>query len=67
MPDRLAVAGIDDLAISECTVPSLTTIKTPRYEVGVEAARMLLALIEGESVPRETIDLGFQLRTREST
>jgi LacI family gluconate utilization system Gnt-I transcriptional repressor len=67
VPDRLAVAGFNDLAISECTVPSLTTIKTPRYEVGVEAARMLLALIEGDPVPRKMIDLGFQLRAREST
>lgn len=67
VPDQLAVAGFNDLPMSECTVPSLTTIATPRYEIGVQAAKMLLALIEGRAVPQKIIDLGFQLRAREST
>lgn len=66
VPEQLAVAGFNDLPISECTVPSLTTVATPRYEIGVQAANMLLTLIEGHAPPRNTIDLGFQLKTRES-
>ncbi|WP_245531304.1 LacI family DNA-binding transcriptional regulator [Asticcacaulis biprosthecium] len=66
VPNQLAVAGFNDLPMSECSVPSLTTIATPRYDIGVQSAHMLLALIEGQTVPRKTIDLGFQLRARES-
>lgn len=66
VPDQLAVAGFNDLPMSECSVPSLTTIATPRYEIGVQSAHMLLALIEGQTVSRRTIDLGFQLKVRDS-
>jgi LacI family transcriptional regulator, gluconate utilization system Gnt-I transcriptional repressor len=67
VPKTLAVAGFNDLPASACAVPSLTTIATPRFEVGVQSAAMLLDLIEGRSVARRKIDLGFELRPRQST
>jgi len=66
VPSQLAVAGFNDLSPSASTVPSLTTIATPRFDIGVQGASMLLALIEHQGVARSSIDLGFELRPRES-
>jgi LacI family gluconate utilization system Gnt-I transcriptional repressor len=67
VPDELAVAGFNDLPASACAVPSLTSIATPRFDVGVQSAKMLLELIEGRRVPEARIDLGFELMARQST
>ena len=67
VPQRIAVAGFNDLAGSDQMLPPLTTVRTPRAEIGTQAARMLLALMRGEPVPRSTIDLGFQLVVRQSS
>jgi LacI family gluconate utilization system Gnt-I transcriptional repressor len=66
VPSRLAVAGFNDLSASASTVPSLTTIATPRFDIGVQGASMLLALIEHQKVSRSSVDLGFKLTPRES-
>ncbi|MGO4476403.1 substrate-binding domain-containing protein [Massilia sp. 2TAF26] len=47
-------------------VPSLTTVETPRYQVGYRAASLLLDVIAGKTPPARRIDLGFTLRERES-
>ena len=67
VPQDVAIAGFNDLPASAWMVPSLTTIDTPRYRIGHEAASLLLALIAGREPPERRIDLGFTLRTREST
>ena len=66
IPQDLAVCGFNDLPASAWMVPSLSTIATPRYEIGFEAARLLLQVIKGEEPERRRIDLGFTLRARES-
>jgi len=67
VPGRIAVAGFNDLTGSDQMQPALTTVRTPRHEIGRQAARMLLALMRGEAVPRTSIDLGFELCLRAST
>jgi LacI family gluconate utilization system Gnt-I transcriptional repressor len=67
VPQQLAVAGFNDLAASAWTCPALTTIATPRYEVGHTAASMLLQLMKGETPAPVKRDLGFSLMVREST
>lgn len=66
VPSQLAVVGFNDLSASASTVPSLTTIATPRFDIGVQGANMLLSLIEHQTVSRSCIDLGFELKPRES-
>lgn len=66
VPGRLAIAGFNDLPASAHIVPSLTTVATPRYEVGVKSAQMLLSLIEGHKPARASIDVGFELKPRQS-
>jgi LacI family gluconate utilization system Gnt-I transcriptional repressor len=67
VPQRVAVAGFNDLTGSDQMLPPLTTVRTPRAEIGTAAAEMLLALMRGESVPKPCVHLGFELVVRGST
>ena len=66
VPKRVAIAGFNDLTGSDQMPPPLTTIRTPRSEIGESAARMLLALMRGEVPPSNSIDVGYELVVRES-
>ncbi len=66
VPGDMAVAGFNDLTGSDQMWPPLTTVRTPRAEVGTEAARMLLALMAGKPVPKPCVDLGYELVVRGS-
>jgi LacI family gluconate utilization system Gnt-I transcriptional repressor len=67
VPQQVAVAGFNDLTGSDQMLPSLTTIHTPRTEIGECAAQMLLRLMRREAVPQSSMDLGYRLVVREST
>jgi LacI family gluconate utilization system Gnt-I transcriptional repressor len=67
VPQRVAVAGFNDLTGSDQMVPPLTSVRTPRAEIGVAAAGMLLALMRGETPPARCVDLGYELVVRQST
>ncbi len=67
VPQQVAVAGFNDLTGSAQMPPPLTTIRTPRAQIGTEAARMLLALMNGQPVEPACVDLGFELVVRGST
>ena len=67
VPGRVAVAGFNDLAGSDQMLPPLTTVHTPRTEIGEEAARMLLALMRREPLAQTSVDVGYQLVVRGST
>jgi LacI family gluconate utilization system Gnt-I transcriptional repressor len=67
VPGRVAVAGFNDLKGSAQMLPALTTVRTPRAAVGIEAAKMLLELIRGEQPRAACRDLGFEIVVRAST
>jgi LacI family gluconate utilization system Gnt-I transcriptional repressor len=67
VPQDIAIAGFNDLPASAWMMPSLTTVDTPRYRIGYEAASLLLEVIGGLAPAQRRIDLGFTLREREST
>jgi len=67
VPADVAIAGFNDLPASAWMMPSLTTVDTPRYRIGYEAASLLMEVIGGRTPAQRRIDLGFTLRTREST
>ena len=67
VPQRVAVPGFNDLAGSDQMLPPLTTVHTPREEIGRQAAAMLLQLMQGQSVPHPAIDVGCTLVVRGST
>ena len=66
VPGQLAICGFNDLPASAWMNPSVTTIGTPRYRIGFEAASLLHAVIKGERPAVTRIDLGFTLMARES-
>lgn len=47
VPQRLSVVGFGDLPISEHLDPPLTTVRTPKEEIGEAAAEYLLARLAG--------------------
>jgi len=67
VPQQIAIAGFNDLAGSDQMLPPLTTVRTPRSQIGEEAAQMLLRLMRKDAVPTSSLDLGYQLVVRAST
>ncbi|MDB5844594.1 MAG: transcriptional regulator, LacI family [Polaromonas sp.] len=67
VPAQVAVAGFNDLTGSDQMLPTLTTVRTPRAEIGTAAARMLLSLMSGKPVASPCVDLGYELVVRAST
>ena len=60
------MVGFNDLTGSDQMLPPLTTIRTPRVEIGEQAAKMLLGLMRKEAVPKSSLDVGYELVVRGS-
>jgi LacI family transcriptional regulator, gluconate utilization system Gnt-I transcriptional repressor len=67
VPDRIAIAGSDDDELQENVLPSLTSIRFPRYEIGRRAASMVMDRVAGRSSGSTVLDLGFEIIQRGST
>jgi LacI family transcriptional regulator, gluconate utilization system Gnt-I transcriptional repressor len=67
VPERVAITGFNDLSGNDQMVPSLTSIRTPRKEIGTESSRLLLRLMRNEEVDTHRMDLGFELMARGSS
>lgn len=67
IPNDLSIIGFDDIALAQYTDPPLTTVAQPRYNIGRQAVLMLLDLLQGRVVKRNSVLLDSQLIIREST
>lgn len=67
VPSRICIVGFNDLEMMEVAYPSITSIRTPRYEIGRRAVAMALAELGGQTVEERVVDLGFELKVRAST
>lgn len=67
VPGRVGIAGFNDHEMMAAAYPSITSLRTPRYEIGRRAVAMALAEIAGEPSAERVFDLGFELKVREST
>ena len=65
VPDDCSVVGVDGIALTQYTIPALTTFVQPQRELAESAARMLIELIEGRSGNRQIV-LDTTLRPGES-
>ena len=54
VPHTVAVVGFDDDKAAY-TIPPLTTMRLPAYEIGRRSAEILLAQLAGEQVPQQTL------------
>ena len=67
VPEQVAIAGFNDLTGSDQMLPTLTTVRTPRAQIGRASAHMLLSLMRGEVPEEAQLDLGFEIIQRQST
>lgn len=67
VPDQIGICGFNDLDMMQVSFPSVTSVRTHRYEIGWSAVEMIRARIGGQPVERPVVDLGFEVRAREST
>jgi LacI family gluconate utilization system Gnt-I transcriptional repressor len=67
VPDDMAIVGFNDLEFMASAVPSLTSVRTNRYEMGRRAVTMVTAAIDGNHPPEPVVDLGFELMVRQSS
>lgn len=65
-PRDVSIIGFDDIELVSHLAPALTTIRQPKRELGRQAARTILARIEGREVAHVTL-LEPRLMLRETT
>jgi LacI family transcriptional regulator, galactose operon repressor len=58
VPDEMAVVGYDDVAFASMLSPALTSVRQPKYELGVVAAELLLEEVAG--LPHEHRAIRFE-------
>ena len=67
VPKQVAVVGISDIEVSKYSYPPLSTVHVPVNEIGVIAADMLVARLNGYELIPQRIVLPTELVAREST
>lgn len=66
VPNRVAIAGFGDTPMAQWIKPSLTTVRFPNRETGLEAGRMMLERLSGRMPRQPAVRLGFEILSRES-
>ena len=66
VPKQIAIAGFHGHDVGFSVTPQLTTVITPRLEIGKLAAQELLARLNDEPLKEKIIDLGFKIHLGES-
>jgi DNA-binding LacI/PurR family transcriptional regulator len=67
VPDDVSVIGYDDSALMNCTDPPLTTVRQPIEPMGRAAIDLLVAQIDGATVPDDELLFEPELVVRGST
>jgi LacI family transcriptional regulator len=66
-PDDVSVIGFNDMPFIDRLKPPLTTVRFPHYQLGTEAAQLLLERINGGDGPVKILYLAPELIVRGST
>lgn len=66
VPDDVSVVGFDDIRFARYFDPPLTTVAQPMSEIGQEAMRLLLTILDGSAAPPHRRILNSQLVIRGS-
>lgn len=67
IPDRLSVAGFDDIALARLVYPALTTIRQPLAVMADRAVTALIAAASAGAEQDDVIVIPAELQIREST
>jgi DNA-binding LacI/PurR family transcriptional regulator len=66
VPKDMAVVGFDNREIARYLRPALTTVALPTGEIGVRAAKHILALIQNADTPPQREIIPCEIIERES-
>ncbi len=55
VPENLSIIGFDDIDMAIYTIPPLTTIRQPRFELGQRAMQMMLNLLDGQASENQIV------------
>jgi LacI family gluconate utilization system Gnt-I transcriptional repressor len=66
VPEELSIIGFNAFDIGQAISPRLTSVSTPRYQIGEKSAQLLLSSLAGETAERNVYDLGFTLERGDS-
>ena len=66
-PDNISIAGYDDIPFIERMNPALTTVVVPKYEMGSQATKTLLEMIDGKKKEPVVMRMQPRLVVRGST
>lgn len=67
VPNELAIIGFDGIDLSALTVPPISTIQQPTYELGALAMEELLRHMEEKTYKPQSYELDVELIVRETT
>lgn len=67
VPDDVAISGFDDIAFAALVTPSLTTVRQPKYQIGVRTMEKLMDLIAGKELSSHRDVLNYEIVIRESS
>ena len=67
VPEEMAVVGYDDVVFASMLSPSLSSVRQPKYELGVAAAELLLEEVAGTPHEHRAIRFEPELVVRAST
>ena len=67
VPDDISITGYDDFQFLDRMSPALTTVKIPKYQMGAQATKILLGLIDGEANAEHVMRMQPRLIIRGST
>jgi LacI family transcriptional regulator len=67
VPDNMSISGYDDIQFLERMNPALTSVLVPKYEMGSQATKILLNMLEGKSTSPVLQRMRPRLVVRNST
>lgn len=67
VPGQFGIMGYNDLEYAASSTPSISSIRTFRYDMGHHAVEKVIAAAKGERADPAVTDTGFALKARQST
>lgn len=66
VPNDISIMGYDNIDMAEYTIPALTTINQPAFEMGETAARLIIERIQNQNEDPQQVTLPINLVERKS-
>ncbi len=67
VPEEISIVGFDDIPLASYTIPPLTTVRQPAFQMGYEAAKNLIEMIKSQRTETKSKIMKTALIVRNST